>query len=67
MGEEPKERICSMLKSLEEFIAENRDKVLAGEEGLFHVRRAMELMRCSPEKPVIDERKLLVEKGVVVE
>lgn len=67
MEETPRLRACELLKSLEKLIIEHEGRIPAGKMALLHVRRAMELIGCSPKNPTIDERKLFEEKKVVVE
>jgi len=65
---EVKARVCDLLKELDKLITEHIGELPAGSMGQFHVRRAMELLMCSPEKPVMGEKELeLYKRGIIVE
>jgi len=62
----PREKVCDLLHKLEKELEASVGEVPAAEEGLFHVRRAMELIRCSPEHAVAEEEELF-RRGIIVE
>jgi hypothetical protein len=65
---EVKARVCELLKELDKLISEHIGELPAASMGQFHVKRAMELMMCSPEKPVMGEKELeLYKRGIIVE
>lgn len=64
----PHLRACELLRELERFLREHAKEIPASDMGLFHVQRAMELIMCSPERPVMGElEKELRLRGVIVE
>jgi len=68
MAKKANSSLCKKLRELEKFIEENKDEITAGEMGLVHIRRAMELMRCGLEAPAFGEKELeLRKKGIIVE
>ncbi len=69
MSEElPRFRACELLKALEKHLLEHSGRIPAAKMSLVHVRRAMELIGCSPEKPTVEgEKKLFVERKVIIE
>lgn len=68
MSEEfPRLRICDLLKSVEKLLREYYSEITGSELVLVHVLRAMELIGCSPGRPVIDEKRLIEERGVIIE
>jgi len=67
MAEVPRERVCSWLEELEIFIADHIEEIPAGMETLFHVRRALELAKCSPPKRSSQQEKELFERGLIIE
>jgi ethanolamine ammonia-lyase large subunit len=64
-----KERVCTLLKELESLIEKYKEEIPAPGMALFHVRRAMELVKCSPagSSPANPNEKELLEKGYLVE
>jgi len=65
--EEAKARVCELLDELEKLLTENVGEITAAGMGLFHVRRAAELVGCSPEEPVIPREKELFRRGIIIE
>ena len=66
MVERGKVTVCSLLKRLERILKERPEEVPASDQVMFHVRRAMELARCNPKKPVIDELEAF-RRGLIIE
>jgi hypothetical protein len=65
---EVKAKVCRLLREVEGELAERGKDVPAGAQGLFHVRRAMELIGCTPKEPVMGSKeKELFERGIIVE
>jgi hypothetical protein len=65
---EAKSRICGLLHEIDKLLTEYASIIPAASMGQFHVRRAMELMMCSPEKPTMGEKELeLYRRGIIVE
>lgn len=63
---EDRGKACELLQRLEKVLEAGVGEIPAAEEGLFHVRRAMELVRCSPKHQVVDEEALF-RRGIIVE
>ncbi|MEM1925243.1 MAG: hypothetical protein QXH44_09255 [Pyrobaculum sp.] len=64
----PRFKACELLKALEKHLIEHYGSIPAAKMSLMYVRRAMELIGCSPEKPTVEEeKKLLIERKVVIE
>jgi ethanolamine ammonia-lyase large subunit len=61
-----KERVCTLLKELESLIERYKEEIPAPSMVLFHVRRAMEIAKCSPTRSNPQEKELF-ERGYVVE
>ena len=61
-----KEQVCELLREVEKALKEA--DVPAKDMALYHVRRAMELVMCTPKHPVMGKREReLLEEGVLVE
>jgi len=61
-------KACELLRDLEKLIEEHKDEIPAADMGLFHIRRAMELIMCSPEKPIMEElEKKYLKRGIIIE
>jgi hypothetical protein len=64
----PHLKACRLLKELEEHLSEHAKEIPAGDMALFHIRRTMELIMCSPEEPTMGEvEKKFRARGVIVE
>jgi hypothetical protein len=63
-----KEELCKALEEAERQIILNLYKIPAADMALIHVRRAMELIGCTPEEPVFKEiEKRAYKKGYILE
>jgi len=63
-----KEDICKALEEAERVLLLNLYKAPSTEIALMHVRRAMELVGCTPKEPVLKEiEKKAYEKGIIIE
>jgi len=64
VGAGSKARACELLKELKSLIERSEE---LPPTALFHVKRAAELVKCNPERPAADEKRLFEEEGIIVE
>ena len=59
-------KVCELLREAERILTEYPE-IPASDMGLFHVRRALELIRCSPKHPVRKDEREMFERGFIIE